>query len=160
MIGPLVLLKKYDVPGSFQVKNYRPKSCCCFFTPGNVVRGSQSHANEILTAASGHNLHAVHRNSTNLLVHCHDIYYVHREKTDICAMWFWIAFIFYTRWNRKMDGLGFLCPFNSSSVIPRRWKGEHERLYTMKRRLGSERISPPAGFESATPWSEVGSVNR
>ena len=46
------------------------------------------------------------------------------------------------------------------SVISRRWKGEHERLCAMKRRLGSGRISPPVGFESATPWSEVGSANR
>ena len=30
----------------------------------------------------------------------------------------------------------------------------------MKRRLGSGRISPPAGFEPATPWSEVGSANH
>ena len=30
----------------------------------------------------------------------------------------------------------------------------------MKRRLGSGRISPPAGFEPATPWTEVGSANR
>ena len=30
----------------------------------------------------------------------------------------------------------------------------------MKRRLGSGRISPPAGFEPATPWTEVGSTNR
>ena len=30
----------------------------------------------------------------------------------------------------------------------------------MKRRLGSGRISPPAGFEPATPLSEVGSANR
>ena len=30
----------------------------------------------------------------------------------------------------------------------------------MKRRLGSGRISPPAGFEPATLWSEVGSANR
>ena len=28
----------------------------------------------------------------------------------------------------------------------------------MKRRLGSGRISPPAGFEPMTPWSEVGSA--
>ena len=53
-----------------------------------------------------------------------------------------------------------LRPFNSISVISRRWKGEHERLCAMKRRLGSGRISPPAGFEPATPWSEVGSANR
>ena len=30
----------------------------------------------------------------------------------------------------------------------------------MKHRLGSGRISPPVGFEPATPWSEVGSTNR
>ena len=60
-----------------------------------------------------------------------------------------------------MDGwVRVLHPFNSISVISRRWKGEHERLCAMKRRLGSGRISPPAGFEPATPWSEVGSANR
>ena len=37
------------------------------------------------------------------------------------------------------------------SVISRRWKGEHERLCAMKRRLGSGRISPPAGFEPVNP---------
>ena len=42
-------------------------------------------------------------------------------------------------------------PFNSLSVITRRWKHEHERLCAMKRRLGSGRISPPAGFKPATP---------
>ena len=30
----------------------------------------------------------------------------------------------------------------------------------MKRCLGSGRILPPAEFEPATPWSEVGSANR
>ena len=30
----------------------------------------------------------------------------------------------------------------------------------MKRHLGLGRISPPAGFEPTTPWSEVGSANR
>ena len=60
-----------------------------------------------------------------------------------------------------MDGwVRVLRPFNSISVISRRWKGEHERLCAMKRRLGSGRISPPAGFEPATPWSEVGSASR
>ena len=60
-----------------------------------------------------------------------------------------------------MDGwVRVLRPFNSISVISRRWKGEHERLCARKRRLGSGRISPPAGFEPATPWSEVGSANR
>ena len=60
-----------------------------------------------------------------------------------------------------MDGwVRVLCPFNSISVISRRWKGEHERLCAMKCCLGLGRISPPAGFEPATPWSEVGSSNR
>ena len=59
-----------------------------------------------------------------------------------------------------MDELGILRPFNSISVISRRWKGEHERLCAMKRRSGSGRISPPVGFQPATPWSEVGSANR
>ena len=60
-----------------------------------------------------------------------------------------------------MDGwVRVLRLFNSISVISRRWEGEHERLCAMKRRLGSGRISPPAGFEPATPWSEVGSANR
>ena len=40
-----------------------------------------------------------------------------------------------------MDELGFYVPFNSISVILGQWKGEHERLCEMKRRLGSERIS-------------------
>ena len=62
---------------------------------------------------------------------------------------------------QKMDGwVRVLRPFDSISVISRRWKGEHERLFAMKRRLGSGRISPPAGFEPVTPWSEVGSANR
>ena len=60
-----------------------------------------------------------------------------------------------------MDGwVRVLRPFNNISVISRRWKGEHERLCAMKCRLGSGRISPPAGFEPVTPWSEVGSANR
>ena len=60
-----------------------------------------------------------------------------------------------------MDGwVRVLHPFNNISVISRQWEGEHERLCAMKRRLGSGRISPPAGFEPATPWSKVGSANR
>ena len=125
MIGPLVLLKKYDVPGSFQVKYYRLKSCCCFLTPGNVVRGSQSYANEILTAASEHDLQAVHRMSTNLLS-----WYLLRSQRENRHFGnvFLNSFHFYTRWNRWMDELGLLRPSNSISVIPRRWEGEHERL--------------------------------
>ena len=64
----------------------------------------------------------------------------------------------YLKW---MDGwVRVLHPFNSISVISRRWKGEHERLCAMRCRLGSGRISPPAGFEPATPWFEVGGANR
>ena len=59
-----------------------------------------------------------------------------------------------------MDELGFYVPFNSISIISGRCKGEYERLCAMERRLGLERISPLAGFEPATPWSEVGSANR
>ena len=60
-----------------------------------------------------------------------------------------------------MDGwVRVLRPFNSISVISRWWKGEHERLCAMKRRLGSGRISPPAGFEPSTPWSKVGPCGR
>ena len=63
--------------------------------------------------------------------------------------------------KRWIDGwVKVLHPFNSISVISRRWKGEHERLCAVKRRLGSGRISPSAGFEPATPWSEVGGANR
>ena len=59
-----------------------------------------------------------------------------------------------------MDGwVSVLSPFNSISVISRRWKGEYERLCAMKRRLGLGRISPPAGFEPATPWSELGQAD-
>ena len=59
-----------------------------------------------------------------------------------------------------MDKLRFYVPFNSISVISRRWKGENEKLCAMKRRLGSGRISPLARFEPATQWSEVGSGNH
>ena len=59
-----------------------------------------------------------------------------------------------------MDELGFYNPVNSISVISGRYKGEYERLCAMKRRLGSERMSPLGGFERATPWSDVGSANR
>ena len=53
-----------------------------------------------------------------------------------------------------MDDLGV--PFNSISVVSGRLKGGHERRCAMKRHLGSGRFSPPAGFEPAIPWSEVG----
>ena len=72
----------------------------------------------------------------------------------------------YKQWVKRnlqteMDGwVRVLHPFNSISVISRRWEDEHERLCAMKGCLGSGRISPPAGFEPATPSSEVGSANR
>ena len=59
-----------------------------------------------------------------------------------------------------MDELRFNVPFNSISFISGRWKGEHEKLCAMNRRLGSEIISPPAGLEHEILWSEVGSANR
>ena len=40
-------------------------------------------------------------------------------------------------------------------VISGRRKYEHEGLFAMKRRFGSEKISASAGFELETPWSEV-----
>ena len=43
-------------------------------------------------------------------------------------------------WRGWMDELGFYVPFNSISVISRRWKCEYEILCAMKRRLGSGRI--------------------
>ena len=55
---------------------------------------------------------------------------------------------------------GFYVPFNSISVISGRWTGEHERLCAMKCRLCSGRISPQAGFEPATRWSEVGIARK
>ena len=56
--------------------------------------------------------------------------------------------------------LWFYVPFNSISVNFRQWNGEPERLWAMKHRLGAERISSPAAFEPATPWSVVGIANR
>ena len=52
----------------------------------------------------------------------------------------------------QMDGsVGYCVPSNSISVISIQWMVEQERLCAMKRRLGSERISPPAGFEPENP---------
>ena len=70
-----------------------------------------------------------------------------------------IALMVY-EYNGRMEELGFYIPINSISVISGQWKGEHERLCAMKHHLGSERISPPAGFKPATPWSQVMSANR
>ena len=53
---------------------------------------------------------------------------------------------------------GFKIPFNRISVISGQWNGKHERPCAMKRRLASERISPSAGFEHETPWSDFESA--
>ena len=92
-----------------QMKYYRPKSCCCFLTPGNVLRGGggQSYANETLTAASSHDLHAIHRMSTNLL----SLYLLcsQRENRHLGNVVL-NSFYFYTRWNRWIYELGFYVP--------------------------------------------------
>ena len=56
-----------------------------------------------------------------------------------------------------MDGwVRVLRPFNSISVISRQWKGEHKRLYAIKRRLGLGRISPPkSGALTARPFHYI-----
>ena len=51
------------------------------YMPGNVVRGNQNYANEILTGASGYDLQSVDRMSPNLL------------PFGNLAMWFPIVFI-------------------------------------------------------------------
>ena len=48
------------------------------------------------------------------------------------------------------DDLQFLRPFQQYFSPIRTRKGEHERLCAMKRRLGSERILPPARFKPET----------
>ena len=59
-----------------------------------------------------------------------------------------------------MDEFGILRPFQQYFSHIGRWKGEHERLCAMKCRLCSGRISPQAGFEPATRWSEVGTARK
>ena len=60
--------------------------------------------------------------------------------------------------KRLDDELRFYVPFNRISVISGQWKGKHERPCAMKRRLASERISPSAGFEPESPWSDFESA--
>ena len=50
------------VPDGSQVLSFWSTSV----TPGNVVKGNQNYANEILTGASGHELQSVERMSINL----------------------------------------------------------------------------------------------
>ena len=49
--------------------NYLISFICYIHTPGNVIRGNQNYASEILTGASGHVLQSIDRMSTNLLSH-------------------------------------------------------------------------------------------
>ena len=58
-----------------------------------------------------------------------------------------------------MNELRVYVLLDNISVISGRWKGDHDRLCAMNHRLGSNKISSPVGFELATPWSDVGSVN-
>ena len=76
-------------------------------------------------------------------------------------VWFILFYFFYAKLKvivtgtilRDADGwmLGFYISFNIISVISEGWKGKHERLCAMKFLLGSERISPAAGFEPRAP---------
>ena len=59
-------------------------------TPGNVVLGNQSYANEIIMGASGHELLVVHRMSA---IYNHSIYSFQIERIRKWAMWFCIVFI-------------------------------------------------------------------
>ena len=82
-------------------------------------------------------------------------------RRAISAIISWVGSFSFCLSYSWMDGwVRVLRPFNSISVISRGWKDEHERLCAMKRHLGSGRISPPAGFKPATPWSKVGSADR
>ena len=78
---------------------------------------------------------------------CNLIIHLHVQKMQLkdkqCRAW------------SCMYELGFYVPFNSISVLSGWWKGEYERLCAMKHCLGSERISPLAGFDPVNPWSEV-----
>ena len=128
---------------------YTQKSFCCFLAPGNVVRGSQRYANKILMAASGHDLHAVHRMSTNLL----SWYLLCSQRENRHLGYVALnSFHFYTRWNRWVDELRFLRFFKSISVITRRWEGEHERLCAMKcRSAGFGKNLASSGIRTSDP---------
>ena len=39
----------------------------CIYTPGNVLRGNQSYANEFLTGASGHELLAIYNVNKSII---------------------------------------------------------------------------------------------
>ena len=69
--------------------------------PGNVIRGNQNYANEILTGASGHELQSVDRMSTNLLSHHLQISSrENRQFGNVVPN----SFYFYTRLITKLHG--------------------------------------------------------
>ena len=85
--------------------------------------------------------------SAGLVIYPHGIYYYKEQGYDsqqVLAVqgfqqgsdgWWKVVVPTIPVW---MDGwVRVLRPFNSISVISRRWKGEHERLCAMKHRLGS-----------------------
>ena len=59
-----------------------------------------------------------------------------------------------------MDELGFYVPSTVFQSFQDDGRVNMKGSVQWSARLGSGRISPPAGFEPATPWSEVGSANR
>ena len=71
-------------------------------------------------------------------------------STGIFVNRIYTEIIFRVGLNGWMDGLRFNVHFNSILFISGRWKGEHEKVCAMKRRLGSEIISPQAGLEPET----------
>ena len=70
-------------------------------TPGNVVRGSQSHANKILTGASSHDLQTIHTMSTNVLS-CYSL--ISQKENRHLGNVFLNSFHFYARLNRNSHG--------------------------------------------------------
>ena len=93
--------------------------------------------------------------------HSHFVGFVMRRLNFYCWVYItetsrcWLSKAVKTYSVTVLDGwVRVLRPFDSISVISRRWKGEHGRLCAMKRRLGSGRISPSAGFEPVTPSQE------
>ena len=71
------------------------------FMPGNVIRGNQNYANEILKGASCHELQSVDRMSTNLLSHYLQISKrENRQFGNVVPN----SFHFYTRLITKLQG--------------------------------------------------------
>ena len=69
--------------------------------PGNVVRGNQNYANEILTGASGHELQSTDGMSTNLLSR----YLLISKRENMCLGNVVLkSFHFYTRLLIKVCG--------------------------------------------------------